>query len=63
MTIVKMAAGQPVQNALQYARERWASYTGSRRILLERLSFVREDGQNCWVDLAPVLLGRTLVSS
>jgi hypothetical protein len=62
MTIVKMAAGQLVQNAFQIARERWASYTGSRRILLERLSFVRENGQNCWVDLAPVLLGRTLVS-
>jgi 2'-5' RNA ligase len=62
MTIVKMAAGQPVQNAFQIARERWASYAGSRRILLEKLSFVREDGQNCWVDLAPVLLGRTLVS-
>jgi 2'-5' RNA ligase len=62
MTIAKMTAGQSVQNAFQIARERWARYAGSRRILLERLSFVREDGQGCWVDLAPVLLGRTLVS-
>lgn len=62
LTIAKMAAGEPVQNAFQVARQRWASYAGNRRILLERLSFVREDGQNCWLDLASVLLGRTLVS-
>lgn len=62
MTIAKMAPGQPVENASKIARERWAGYTGNRRILLERLSFVREDGQNCWLDLASVQLGRTLVS-
>lgn len=62
LTIAKMAAGQPVERAFEVAREGWASYTGNRRILLERLSFVREDGQNCWLDLASVQLGRTLVS-
>ena len=66
LTIVKMGTEQLAQNALQIARERWAQYTGGRRILLERLTFVREDvredRQNCWVDLAPVLLGRRLVS-
>jgi hypothetical protein len=62
LTIAKMAAGQPVEQAFEVARKRWASYTGNRRILLERLSFVREDGQNCWFDLASVQLGRTLVS-
>jgi hypothetical protein len=29
--------------------------------MLDRLIFVREDAQNCWVDLAPVPLGGTLV--
>lgn len=66
LTIVKMSAEQPAQNAFQIARERWGRYAGSRRILLERLTFVREevreDARNCWVDLAPVPLGRTLVS-
>ena len=61
-----MSAEQPAQTAFQIARERWSQYSGSRRILLERLTFVREDlrddAPNCWVDLAPVLLGRTLVS-
>jgi|SRR3974390_1635140 len=66
LTIVKMTAAQPAQNAFQMARERWAQYSGSRRILLERLVFVREevrdDTHNCWIDLAPVPLGRNLVS-
>jgi 2'-5' RNA ligase len=62
LTIVKMSAEPLAQNAFQIARERWAQYHGSRRILLESLTFVREDGQNCWVDLAPIHLGRSLVS-
>lgn len=62
LTIVKMTAEQPAQSAFQIARDRWSQYSGSRRILLERLTFVREDKQNCWVDLAPVRLGRRLVS-
>ena len=62
LTIVKMSAEQPAQTAFQMARERWARYSDSRRILLERLTFVREDVDNHWVDLAPVPLGRRLVS-
>lgn len=62
LTIVKMSAEQPAQTAFEIAQQRWANYQGSRRILLERLTFVREESPNCWVDLAPVLLGRSLVS-
>lgn len=62
LTIAKMSAEQPAQHALQIARERWSHYSGSRRVQLEKLTFVREDSCNCWVDLAPVHLGRTLVS-
>jgi len=62
LTIAKMSAEQQAETAFELARERWDAYTGSRRILLERLTFVREDAQNCWIDLAPVLLGRSLVS-
>jgi len=62
LTIVKMSSEQPALMAFQMARERWAQYVGSRRILLEKLTFVREDVENCWVDLAPVRLGRRLVS-
>ena len=62
LTIAKMGAEQQAQDAFELARRRWAEYSGSRRILLERLTFVREDAQNCWVDLAPIPLGRSLVS-
>src|SRR5579864_6441394 len=62
LTIAKMGAEQSAQAAYETARQRWQEYSGTRRILLERLTFVREESPNCWVDLAPVLLGRRLVS-
>jgi hypothetical protein len=62
LTIVKMSAEEPARRGLQIARKLWDEYSGSRRILLERLTFVREDVENCWVDLAPIPLGGRLVS-
>jgi 2'-5' RNA ligase len=62
LTIVKMETEGAAQQAMGMARERWREYAGSRRIRLDRLTFVREDAKNCWVDLAPVLLGGSLVS-
>jgi 2'-5' RNA ligase len=62
LTIVKMSAQKAAQDALRIARERWASYPGSRRIPVEKLTFVREQLPERWMDLAPVVLGRTLVS-
>jgi 2'-5' RNA ligase len=62
MTVVKMTTEQSAQTAFELAHGRWDQFTGNRRIRVEKLSFVREDAQNCWVDLAPVTLGRTLVS-
>ena len=62
LTVVKMATEPMAEQALGVARERWQQYAGSRRIRLDRLTFVREDAQNCWVDLAPVLLGGSLVT-
>jgi hypothetical protein len=62
LTIVKMPTEPDAEKALAIACERWRQYSGSRRILLDRLTFVREDAPNCWVDLAPVALGGSLVS-
>jgi 2'-5' RNA ligase len=62
LTIAKMGSEGPAKAAFEIARQRWEEYAGSRRILLEKLTFVREDSPNCWVDLAPVQLGRRLVS-
>ena len=57
LTVVKMATESAAGQALEIARERWRQYSGSRRILLDQLTFVREESTNCWVDLAPVPLG------
>jgi 2'-5' RNA ligase len=62
LTIAKLPNEEAANQAMEVARERWRQYAGSRRILLDRLTFVREDAQNCWIDLAPVLLGGSLVS-
>ena len=62
LTIAKMGAENLARTAYETARELWDRYSGSRRILLEKLTFVREESPNCWVDIAPVLLGCRLVS-
>lgn len=62
LTIVKLGAEQEAKDAFRIAQQRWSQYSGSRRILVERLTFVREEAQNCWVDLAPIPLGKRLVS-
>ena len=62
LTVVKMPDIQAAEQALRTGRERWRQYPGSRRIPLDQLTFVREDSPNCWVDLAPVPLGGSLVS-
>jgi 2'-5' RNA ligase len=62
LTIVKMGAEPNALDAFRIARDRWEHFTGSRRVLVERLIFVREDSQNCWIDIAPLPLGKSLVS-
>jgi 2'-5' RNA ligase len=62
LTIAKMPSEEAAVKGLQTAGQHWEEYVGSRRVLLDRLTFVREDALNCWVDLAPVLLGGSLVT-
>jgi 2'-5' RNA ligase len=62
LTIVKMTDEAQAQAAYIVARDRWARFAGSRRIAVKELSFVREEEQNRWIDLAGVRLGRSLVS-
>jgi 2'-5' RNA ligase len=51
-----------VLGAYLTARDRWAQFSGSRRIHVKELTFVRAQEPNQWVDLAGVPLGRSLVS-
>ena len=60
LTIVKMPGLEQAQQALEISRARWQEYRGTRVILVDQLTFVREGESNRWVDLAPVHLGRSL---
>ncbi len=61
LTIVKVDSLDRAQEVLAIAHQRWADYKGTRRVLIESLTFVREGAeQEHWVDLAPVPLGRRL---
>lgn len=62
LTIVKISSEELAQQAYIIARDRWAQYSGSRRIAVKELTFVREAEQNRWTDLAGVPLGRSLVN-
>jgi 2'-5' RNA ligase len=62
LTVVKMSNEAQAMAAFQTATERWARYTGSRRVPIEEVTFVREGENKSWVDLAPLHLGRTMVS-
>jgi 2'-5' RNA ligase len=62
LTVVKMGSEGPATAAFRTASERWSDYTGSPRVSVEEVTFVREGDSNTWVDLAPVHLGRSVVS-
>jgi len=62
LTILKLADQEKALQAYKISHEFWARFEGSRRIEIKELTFVREEEENRWVDLAPVPLGRTLVS-
>jgi hypothetical protein len=61
LTIAKMSTEELAQQAYIFARDRWAQFVGSRCVPISELTFVREREPNCWVDLAGIPLGRTLL--
>jgi 2'-5' RNA ligase len=61
LTIVKMSAEDQAQHAYRVARTRWAEFDQSRCIEVRDLTFVREEGQNLWADLAEIPLGQRLI--
>ncbi len=62
LTIAKLSTEAQAQEAYRTACDRWAQFSGSRRIHVKELTFVRAQEPNQWVDLAGVPLGRSLVS-
>jgi 2'-5' RNA ligase len=60
MTIVKMGNEEQAQTAYRMARRRWLHFQGDRTVRVQDLTFVREEAQNHWVDLAGIRLGESL---
>jgi 2'-5' RNA ligase len=63
MTIVKMTTEAQAQEAYVLARRRWVDFDCCRSVLVKQLSFVREQPDKSWVDVAGVALGNHPVSS
>ena len=63
MTIIKVPTEEQAQKAYLTARKRWDCFPGSRTIHIKELSFVREERDCHWIDLAGVPLGPRLVST
>jgi 2'-5' RNA ligase len=63
LTIVKMTAPAQAEQAHVVASRLWEQFHGSRRISINELSFVREEHENRWVDLASFVLGSRLTPS
>lgn len=61
LTIIKMGAEDQAQHAYRVARTRWAEFDQSRCIEVRDLTFVREQAQNRWLDLAEIRLGQRVV--
>jgi 2'-5' RNA ligase len=63
LTIVKMGAEDQAQHAYRVARTRWSEFDEPRCIEIRDLTFVREEAQNRWADLAGIRLGQMLAKS
>ncbi len=63
LTIIKMSEMDAAQRGLNLARQLWAGYHGTRQILIDELTFVREGHDvYTWHDLAPIPLGKRTAS-
>jgi 2'-5' RNA ligase len=62
LTIVKTEQDEQARAAYEVARERWARFPRTRQVVVEELTFVREDAGR-WHDVASLPLGRGLLPS
>jgi len=60
ITIAKMDTPEESKQIFDESRRRWEEFTGSRRVVIEELTFVRQAGLDRWLDIAPVHLGTRL---
>jgi 2'-5' RNA ligase len=63
LTIVKMTDPAQAEQAHVVAHRLWERFDGPRKISVSELTFVREQHENRWVDLASFVLGARLTPS
>jgi 2'-5' RNA ligase len=56
LTIIKADSNDEASQALEVARRRWSEYSGTRKVRVAKLSFVKGTGER-WLDLAAIQLG------
>jgi len=61
MTIIKVPTEEQAQKAYLKARKRWDCFCEPRTIQIQKLTFVREERDHHWIDLANLPLGPQLV--
>jgi 2'-5' RNA ligase len=57
LTLFKMETYERAKSAYTRAVQLWDQYPGSRRIVIDELTFVRSEEENRWTDIAPIPLG------
>jgi 2'-5' RNA ligase len=62
LTIINSEEMERAKLALPVIRQRWSEYLDSRQILVDEISFVRQNPGNHWEDLALIPLGDRLAS-
>ncbi len=57
LTLAKVDDLQRAQDIHEIARRHWERYRGSRRVLVDEITFVRHTEEDGWRDIIPVPLG------
>lgn len=57
ITVAQEITKERLEQAFRIASRRWREYTGPRTFRADRATFVQNTSQNCWIDLADVVLG------
>ena len=57
VTLAQNMAPEQVGGIFELARRRWANYRGPRKFAANRVTFVRGETLDCWVDLEECMLG------
>lgn len=58
LTIIKLSEPEAAHAATEVSQQRWQQFDNDRRVVIDKLTFVREgSSMYSWVDLAPIRLG------